>query len=300
MEDKQNLYIYVIELEDGKYYVGKTYDVKKRFQEHFEGGESSAAWTRLHNPRRIIRVINSREMFDEEKYTLQYMAKYGVENVRGGSYCMVNLPKEQVEAAQNIIRNELDQCYICYQKGHFSKDCKFKADFHDTKYREGYCRGDGHCLQTVEYMKKAGVEWQMQKLICEHNCVPQPCKNYKECGTLLPMHLLFVHDGFCPECNRLDKVFESMKISNNNNQESPQTFYCKRCLRDSHPTDKCFALKDIKGKDLEKKEAKEKKQLLFNVVAENTPTNLNCERCGRNNHNIKGCYAATHIKGYKI
>jgi predicted GIY-YIG superfamily endonuclease len=35
--------VYVLQLEDGKYYVGKTADLPKRFKEHREG--NGAAWT---------------------------------------------------------------------------------------------------------------------------------------------------------------------------------------------------------------------------------------------------------------
>jgi predicted GIY-YIG superfamily endonuclease len=43
------MYIYILKLEGGKYYVGKTNNVDQRLQQHFDGTFGSA-WTRLHRP----------------------------------------------------------------------------------------------------------------------------------------------------------------------------------------------------------------------------------------------------------
>lgn len=40
------IYIYTLALEDGFYYVGKTIDPDRRFNEHFN--DNGAVWTKLH------------------------------------------------------------------------------------------------------------------------------------------------------------------------------------------------------------------------------------------------------------
>ena len=78
--------IYVLELVDGNYYVGITYNLNIRLSQHLSG--SGAGWTRLHKPIRVVEVFFEgcdRKMEDE--VTKRYMEKYGKDKVRGGSYC---------------------------------------------------------------------------------------------------------------------------------------------------------------------------------------------------------------------
>jgi len=76
--------IYVLKLTSGKYYVGKTFNIDKRYEEHLSGKGST--WTKLYKPTSIIEVRKSTSGFDEDKVTKEYMAKYGIKNVRGASY----------------------------------------------------------------------------------------------------------------------------------------------------------------------------------------------------------------------
>ena len=45
--------IYILKLNNDNYYVGKTKNVNKRFQEHLSGNGSS--WTQMHKPIEIIK-----------------------------------------------------------------------------------------------------------------------------------------------------------------------------------------------------------------------------------------------------
>jgi len=83
--------IYVLLLEKDKFYVGHTNRTDgERFKEHFAGCGSK--WTQLYKP---VQVIEWREgtLMDENKVTLEYMEKYGWWNVRGGSFCNVEMTK---------------------------------------------------------------------------------------------------------------------------------------------------------------------------------------------------------------
>lgn len=84
-------HLYVLELEDGFYYVGMSRNVEKRFRSHSIG--KGANWTKLHKP---IRIIESRETKYtsmapasklEDQLTLEMAKKYGYHKVRGGGYC---------------------------------------------------------------------------------------------------------------------------------------------------------------------------------------------------------------------
>ena len=47
--------IYILELEDGKYYVGKSIDPIQRFEQHASG--EGSAWTRKYKPVAVDKVV---------------------------------------------------------------------------------------------------------------------------------------------------------------------------------------------------------------------------------------------------
>jgi predicted GIY-YIG superfamily endonuclease len=67
--------IYILRLEGGKYYVGKSEDVINRYQQHMNGGGSS--WTRKYKPISLEKTIENASPFEEDKITKEYMSKYG-------------------------------------------------------------------------------------------------------------------------------------------------------------------------------------------------------------------------------
>lgn len=118
--------IYVLCLRSGKYYVGKTDNVEKRFQDHMNG--SGASWTRKYKPIAIERVIKNASHFEEDKVTKEYMAKHGIDNVRGGTYVTEVLSDAQEEALNGEIWQAKGCCTQCGRKGHFVSSCHAKTD----------------------------------------------------------------------------------------------------------------------------------------------------------------------------
>jgi hypothetical protein len=120
------VYIYVLLLQDNKYYIGKTNTPYKRIQSHFNNDGS--VWTKLNKPIDIYQIIPNCDDFDEDKYTLQYMEKYGIENVRGGSYTKVTLNTYDLNHINKILNSNNDKCIICGEFGHFANECKKKTN----------------------------------------------------------------------------------------------------------------------------------------------------------------------------
>jgi len=118
--------IYVLRLRGGKYYVGKTDNVEKRFQQHMNG--SGASWTRKYKPIAIERVINNASVFEEDKVTKEYMAKHGLDNVRGGTYVTEVLSDAQEDSLNAEIWQAKGCCTQCGRKGHFVATCHANTD----------------------------------------------------------------------------------------------------------------------------------------------------------------------------
>lgn len=89
---KRHFWLYVLELEDGKWYVGITSKTPEiRFEEHVRG-YYAAGWTKKYRPRKVVHtedlgVISKAEAEEiEHRRTKELMREYGWENVRGGRF----------------------------------------------------------------------------------------------------------------------------------------------------------------------------------------------------------------------
>ena len=118
--------IYVLRLKGGRYYVGKSNDVKKRYQEHLDG--KGAIWTKKYAPIALEKTISNVSVFEEDKITKEYMAKYGIDNVRGGSYVETELSQFHIDALNMEIWAAKGCCTRCGRGSHFVKDCYAKTD----------------------------------------------------------------------------------------------------------------------------------------------------------------------------
>jgi hypothetical protein len=117
--------IYILELEYGKYYVGKTDDVDKRYQQHLNG--QGSYFTKKYKPVRILRIVPDANDFDEDRYVKEMMADHGIDNVRGGSYSN-NLTYDQIAMLEREIRGARNLCLRCGQSGHFIERCYARRD----------------------------------------------------------------------------------------------------------------------------------------------------------------------------
>ena len=126
--------VYVLRCASGKRYVGKAADVQKRFQEHKNGNGS--AWTNKYKPRIIEQIYKNVSPYEEDKITKETMGKYGINNVRGGTYCSIKLSDAQKESLEKEIRGAKDCCFKCGYKSHFASDCKNNEEGDETDDNE--------------------------------------------------------------------------------------------------------------------------------------------------------------------
>ena len=113
--------IYVLKLEKCKYYVGRTNDIERRYREHLQGRGS--CWTMKYKPLEIKSLYKKNDPFYEDMLVKKYMNKYGIENVRGGSYSQINLTNDQINSITRELNGAKDNCFKC-GGDHFVKFCK--------------------------------------------------------------------------------------------------------------------------------------------------------------------------------
>ena len=98
--------LYVLKLRGGKWYVGYTdRSSMDRITEHIE--KKGAKWTKAYPPLKKGYLHNfttpGKTREDEDKRTLYLMKQHGIENVRGGSWCMVKMRKKTVRELEALI-----------------------------------------------------------------------------------------------------------------------------------------------------------------------------------------------------
>ncbi len=125
------VYIYVLRLEEEKWYVGRSETPLKRIEEHFtasggrkKGGYHARKWIRVYKPIRLRRIYANCDPYDEDKITLRYMSKYGIANVRGGSFSSMKLDIHTINLINRMIDGATGRCFRCHRKGHFAGSCR--------------------------------------------------------------------------------------------------------------------------------------------------------------------------------
>ena len=114
------MWIYVLELKNGYYYVGRTDSLQERIRFHYSGMGST--WTQLHPPVSLIEHFQDKG-FDELATTLRYMKLYGVDMVRGAIYSKPTLTSAQKREIQLHFWAEDDLCISCGGFDHYHTDC---------------------------------------------------------------------------------------------------------------------------------------------------------------------------------
>lgn len=116
--------LYILKLEGGKYYIGKTNNLNSRINDHFNS--RGCEWTKKHKPLIVTEIIECKSNLEEDHWVEKYMQKYGIENVRGGSYSNITLDRSQVGVLERKMKLAKDTCYICSKPGHYMNKCPAK------------------------------------------------------------------------------------------------------------------------------------------------------------------------------
>lgn len=85
-------FTYVLQLQHNKFYVGNTDNIYTRLLDHKLMTSASSLWVKEYGPvERVVEITRNCAKEDEHYKTLQYMSMFGWENVRGSSYCRLQM-----------------------------------------------------------------------------------------------------------------------------------------------------------------------------------------------------------------
>lgn len=175
------VFIYILQLEEGKFYVGKTKNPDVRIESHFTSNGSE--WTKKYKPISVVTVIPDCDDYDEDKYTVQYMGKYGIDRVRGGTFCEIELNSQSMTLLLKMIQGATDKCYKC-GGDHFIKNCPIK---------------DFVCINIPKEKEKGNEK-------CD--CPTSYFSSHRRKKCLLNQMITFLEEDICSRCGReghLDK-----------------------------------------------------------------------------------------------
>ena len=210
------VFVYVLRLRENKYYVGKTLNPRFRVNEHFSS--TGSKWTKKYKPIDLHQLIPDCDDFDEDKITIQMMQKYGISNVRGGSFSTSKLSKSDLSTINKMIKSSSDLCFNCDEYGHFASNCPKKYKKEITEWQCSYC--------DKIFTTKKGC--------------------------------LFHENRYCKKKNKYAGMgeFVSDETSDYSNEDWTDDYpkssgiKCYRCGRKGHYASRCYAEKHISGKYL--------------------------------------------------
>jgi len=113
--------LYVLKLQQGKYYVGVTDNLERRFQEHqsLEGSE----WTKKYPLLDLYSLEPLTSDFQEDMKVKELMAAHGLDSTRGGKYSRVKLTEEERRLLTAEIEHARGLCFRCKRPGHLQSNC---------------------------------------------------------------------------------------------------------------------------------------------------------------------------------
>ena len=234
------MFIYILELENKKYYVGRTENPNIRINEHFLSNGS--AWTRKYKPIKILEIHENCDNYDEDKYTIKCMEKYGINNVRGGSFCQIKLSDGNIEVLKQMINNVTDKCYICGNNGHYANECKKEEKIKNNENEKCDC-------VTSFFSPHRRKKCLLNKIITLFDDENDDIDKLKNINNKSNVE---IKDTISED--KLDKNINN-KIKeehNDNNIVEKNRIKCYKCGRIGHYASSCYANTHIKGYSLKK------------------------------------------------
>lgn len=280
-------YIYVLLCSGGKYYVGETHNVEERFAQHLAASvgkptasclsekESTlalgpgAAWTRKHEPIEVVKKFVKQSVHDEDNTTLDYMVEHGIRNVRGGSFCMVKLPRHIRRTIKQQLATIKKLCYRCKQPGHCANACPSNPNSTTAK-------------PVLPSQKRSWIDYDSE----------EDEDNSSSASTTTSGH----NPLFSFDAKSNGSSIGSSSSSSSSTSSRKETEEDER-LRAPRPQAAPERLMDF---DFDA-DTSSRRPASLRYLPKTAPLPPQiCARCGRNNHSEYQCFAKNHLRGHLL
>jgi len=211
--------VYVLALEHGGLYVGRSNDIDKRIQQHCEG--SGSAWCRHQGGvKREVATVHVGSSSDlaswEMNETVAQMLMHCFENVRGWEFTnCAALTSKECDTIKTIVMGQGNMCRRCGGEGHFATHC------HEPIHL---------WLQDLEKLQALSPA----VVVPIQNVIAQAAMAYQ---SRQPAGMSAAGHKAAAECSP-----EARRVK-------PRVV-CARCGRDSHTASSCFAHRHFTGSEL--------------------------------------------------
>jgi len=143
--------LYILELSNKKYYIGKTINLEKRLKFHKKNKNN---FVKNNFPIKSYKILKDEcDIFDEDNQTKLFMKKYGINNVRGGSYTREHLTLSQINLIKTELATAYDLCFTCLKPNHYSNYCPNQRH---------YIPFGKYCGKRIDELPKEYINWLLK------------------------------------------------------------------------------------------------------------------------------------------
>lgn len=281
--------VYTLQLNTGKYYVGKSENIEERIAQHIAQTDKCAKFIKDNNGVKtqielLTSVIEDLNLWEQQE-TLAQMLDKGFNNVRGWEFTNSNpLTYEECVSIKTLLFGSGDLCRKCGNPGHFAQDCK---------------------SQKASWFIE--LEKCMNQKTKPNNVFQNIIKKQENESKITDFELEFAktNRGKCKKCElniNKDELKIGIKAVNLKKQEYIKWYHID-CFKKDNNIDMSIVnnfCKKNKSTDqkTEKKQSslKEKKTIPQQITFHKNC----CYRCGNSNHYANNCYATYDVNGNYI
>jgi hypothetical protein len=208
------------------------------------------------------------------------MDKYGIDNVRGGSFVSVKLDKSTIDVLKQMTNGTNNKCFVCEKGGHFAKDCVFKLNKNKTVVSN---------VNKNDYIEKAKYN------ICINGPKCIGCRGSDRCQSNRVEMLYTNNNKIIYDKN--NEIYEECIGKYNCNYHNTGKYLKFNNTTQPACEKNIYFAQDYQANDFWETDDDEYD---YEDVEEEDKNNYSCFRCGREGHYATSCYALKHIKGYYL